>query len=92
MEINFAISASRLIIGGIVCFLAILLMSKTRASEWMLIVTACLIQYFFEVITLFISLGFIPIQNVTIISWLHFIIPSILFCIAFIIKILKRKD
>lgn len=91
MGLNISLYFIRILIGGLVCFLSILVMSKTRNSEWMFIVSACLFNYFFEVLTLLIELGLIPLGNSIIISFIHFIIPSCMLIIAFIIKLLKRR-
>lgn len=91
MSFSISLYFSRLLIGGIVCFLSILIMSKTRDSEWMFIVAACLLHFFFEVLSLIVQLGLISIKTSNIISFLQFILTSVMFIIAFIIKLLKRR-
>lgn len=91
MEFNIAFHFIRLSIGGVVCFLSILLMSKTRDAEWMFIVSAFLFMYFFEVLSLLIQLGLFPLNSFGIVSFLQYIVPSILFIVAFIIKLLKKR-
>ena len=85
----------RIVIGGIVSFFAILLMSKTRMLEWMLIVAGCLLKYVGEVIgmCLFFNVfvDFFPrIAGVSLFTLLDILIPSLCFIAAFIVKILKK--
>lgn len=78
--------------GGIIAFLAILLMSKTRDTSWMFIVSGFLFSYIATVYDLFIELGVlvdigILIFGIPLISFLCMVIPSICFIIGLIIKI-----
>lgn len=92
MEFNLTFEFIKVIVGGIICFLAILLMSKTRDLEWMLLISAALIQYFFEIFSLFVELGLLPLSNISIVYIFQFVIPCILIITALVIKIIKRRS
>lgn len=85
----------KLIFGGIVAFLAIMLMSKTRDAAWMAMVGGFLLSYVFMVYELLIKLGVLTASNICLagipISTLILtILPSICFIIGFILMILKK--
>lgn len=85
----------KLSIGGIVAFLAILLMSKNRDAAWMSIVAGFLFSYVATVLELLTKLKILSPSSITIfgipiISFIFAIIPNIFFIIAFIIMLMKK--
>lgn len=81
--------------GGIIAFLAILLMSKNRDTSWMFIISGFLLSYISTVYDLFIEIGVIVdigifVFGIPLISFLCMIIPSICFIIGLIIKIIGK--
>lgn len=85
----------KLITGGIVAFMAILIMSKTRDAAWMTLVVGFLLSYISMVYDLLIDLGvFTPsslcLLGMPVSTLLCAVLPSICFIIAFIIKLIKK--
>lgn len=85
----------KLSIGGIVAFLAILLMSKNRDAAWMSMVAGFLFSYVSIVLELLTKLKIFSPSSITffgipIISFIFAIIPNIFFVIAFIIMLMKK--
>lgn len=85
----------KLVTGGIVAFLAILLMSKTRDSAWMAMVGGFLFSYAALVFELLVELGVLTHTAYTILgiplsNLLCAVLPSLCFIIAFIIMLAKR--
>lgn len=85
----------KLSIGGIVAFLAILLMSKNRDAAWMSIVAGFLFSYVATVLELLTKLKILSPSSITIFgipinSFIFAIIPNIFFIIAFIIMLMKK--
>lgn len=85
----------KMIAGGIVAFMAILLMSKTRDASWMTLVAGFLLSYIAMVYELLTDLGIfaessICISGIPVSSLLCTILPSLCFVIAFILKLLKK--
>lgn len=86
----------KLILGGIAAFLAIFVMSKTRDSSWMFLVAGFLFSYAALVVDLMTELGifavdFILVAGMPLVSLLSAVIPSVMFIIAFIIKLCKKQ-
>jgi len=86
----------KLILGGIAAFLAIFVMSKTRDASWMFLVAGFLFSYAALVIDLMTELGIISLDSILLfgmplISLLSAIIPSLMFIIAFIIKLCQKR-
>ncbi len=85
----------KIVVGGIVSFIAIMLMSKTRDAAWMTLVVGFLLSYAALVYELLIKLGVFTQKNLTafgipLISLLFAIIPSLFYIAAFIIKISRK--
>lgn len=86
----------KLITGGIVAFLAILLMSKTRDAAWMAMVGGFLLSYAVLVYELLIDLGVLTqtalqFLGIPVSALLCAVLPSLCFILAFILM-LARKD
>ena len=95
MDSNILFYIIKLVLGGLVAFFAILLMSKTRDAAWMTIVAGFLLSYISLVYNLLCELGVLATSHVTIYgipltSLLAVILPSICFIVAFIIMFFKR--
>jgi hypothetical protein len=87
---------SRLILGAVAVFLAIMLWSKTRDAAWMLIVAGTITAYIEIVYSVVELLGFTAISGLVIgsVPLTAILLPSlrmILFSIAFLIMIMRRK-
>lgn len=85
----------KLVLGGIVAFLAIFVMSKTRDASWMFLVTGFLFLYASIVYDLMLTLGIVAEPTLTIFgipisSFLTAIIPNFFFILSFIIKLFKK--
>jgi len=85
----------KLIAGGIVAFLAILLMSKTRDAAWMCMVCGFLLSYAALVFELLIDLGVIThtalaLFGIPLSALICAVLPSLCFIIAFILMLIKR--
>lgn len=85
----------KLVIGGIVAFLAILLMSKTRDAAWMAMVAGFLLSYAALVFDLLINLGVLTHTSIELFGiplslLLCAVLPSLCFILAFIIMLIKR--
>lgn len=85
----------KLVLGGLVAFFAILLMSKTRDSAWMTIVAGFLLSYISLVYDLLCDLGvFSPlgttIFGIPLIPLLGVLLPSICFIVGFLIMIFRK--
>ena len=85
----------KLILGGIVAFLAIMLMSKPRDAAWMSMVGGFLLSYVFLVYELLIKLGVLTashicLAGIPISTLILTILPSICFIIGFILMIIKK--
>ncbi len=52
--------ALKLILGGVAAFVAVLLLSRTRDSAWMLVVAGTLVRYVEVVFDLLVDFGLIP--------------------------------
>lgn len=86
----------KLSVGGIVGFLAILLMSKTRDAAWMCMVGGFLLSYASLVFELMQNLGIaasskavlfgIPVSDL-----ICAVVPSLFFIAAFILMLVKRQ-
>lgn len=85
----------KLVTGGIVAFLAIMLMSKTRDGAWMSMVCGFLFSYAAIVYDLMVYLGVLTTTGVMLfglplIPLLFSIVPSVFFIIAFIIMLTRK--
>ena len=85
----------KLIAGGIVAFLAILLMSKKRTLAWSFMVSGFLLSYASMVYELLIELGVLTatkygLHGIPVSTLICATLPSICYITAFIIMIAKR--
>lgn len=86
----------RLVLDGIIAFLAILLMSKNRDSSWMCLVAGFLLSYAALVFNLMIKLGIFTVSSICLFgiplsTLLCEALPSLLFIIAFILMLIKSN-
>ncbi len=85
----------KLILGGLAAFLSILIMSKTRNPEWMMMVAGFLSSYAALVYDLLIELGVFAasallVFGIPLPALIFAVVPSLFFIAAFIIKLAKR--
>ena len=85
----------KLVLGGLVAFFAILLMSKTREVSWMLVVSGFILSYIALVYDLLCELGVlteakIMLFGIPLIPFLCVLLPSLCFIVAFIIMFSKK--
>lgn len=95
MDTGILLFLIKLILGGVVAFFAILIMSKTRAASWMFIVCGFLFSYISIMFDLFVTLGIISeppiyVYGIPLVSLLSIVVPNVFFAIGFIIKLLKK--
>ena len=95
MEPKILLFIIKLIAGGIVAFLAILLMSKKRNAGWVFMVSGFLLSYASLVYELLIELGVLTatkygLWGIPVSTLLCATLPSICFITAFIIMLAKR--
>lgn len=97
MDSNILLFIIKMVIMGIVCFLAILIMSKTRASSWMFLVAGFLFSYIALILELMTTLGVlvtntlvIPGLGIPLVDLLSTIIPSLCFLTSFILKLCNK--
>lgn len=85
----------KLVLGGIVSFLSILVMSKTRDTSWMMIVIGFLCLYATLVYELMIELGIFAtpsllIAGIPVSTLICTVVPNIFFILAFILRIARK--
>ena len=95
MDPEIIFSIIKLVLGGLVAFFAILLMSKTRDAAWMTIVAGFLLSYISLVYELLCHLGILTpshlaLFGIPLTSLLSVVLPSLCFIIAFIIMFFRR--
>ncbi|MCQ2583225.1 MAG: hypothetical protein MJ160_04895 [Treponema sp.] len=95
MDSQILLFIIKLVLGGIVSFLSILIMSKTRDASWMLIVAGFLTSYAALVFDLMVELGVLSqsallIFGIPLSSLICTVVPSLCFILAFIVKISKK--
>lgn len=86
----------KLVANGIVAFLAILLMSKSRDGAWMSVVFGFLFSYAALVFDLLIELGIIIkpdifFYGICITDFICILVPVVCFSIGLLIMIFRRK-
>lgn len=86
----------KLLLGGIIAFLAIMLWSKTRDFSWMFLVLAAVTGYSAIVFDLLLKLGFVTAKEISLlgnqislVQLILAVVPSIFVIIAFIIMLSK---
>lgn len=87
----------RLIFGGIIAFLAILLLSKTRDSVWVLMICGAVFGYAGLVFEVLVKIGiadgnFIQLFGLPLVPLFFTSLPPLFFVAAFILKICKTKN
>ena len=85
----------KIITGGVVAFLAIFAMSKTRDASWMFLITGFLLTYAVTVYELLLKLGIfskpgLAVGGIPVMDIITSVVPGIFFIIGFIIKISKK--
>lgn len=86
----------KLLLGGVIAFLAIMLWSRTRDFSWMFLVLAAVTGYSSIVFDLLLKLGFVTSRNVLIlgneiplVQLVLAVIPSLFVIAAFILMLIK---
>ena len=96
MEPRILLFIIKLVAGGIVAFLAILLMSKKRSAGWAFMVSGFLLSYASLVYELLIELGVLTatkygLWGIPVSTLLCASLPALCNIIAFIIMLCKRN-
>ena len=96
MDSKILLFIIKLIASGLVCFLAILLMSKKREAAWSVMVCGFLFSYAALIYELLTELGIIAFAEIQIlgIPLSHLIcacLPALCFIIAFIMMLAKNN-
>lgn len=86
----------KLVLGGILAFLAIMLWSRTRDAAWMSLVAGVVTTYAGLAYELFVKLGIIlesrlEFFGIPVSSLIFTIVPSIFFILAFILMLFRTK-
>ncbi|MBQ9281967.1 MAG: hypothetical protein IJ207_07175 [Treponema sp.] len=86
----------KLILGGIIAFLAIMLWSRTRDFSWMFLVFAAVTGYSALVFDLLLRLGFVTSRivillgnEIPLVQLVLAIVPSLFVIISFILMLIK---
>ena len=95
MEPRILLFIIKLIAGGIVAFLAILLMSKKRTVAWSFMVSGFLLNYAALVYELLIELGVLTatrygLWGIPVSTLICAALPAVCYIIAFIIMLCRR--
>ena len=95
MEPRILLFIIKLVTGGIVAFLAILLMSKKRSLAWSFMVSGFLLSYASLVYELLIELGVLTatkygLWGIPVSTLICAVLPALCYIIAFIIMLAKR--
>lgn len=95
MDAEIVFFIVKLAVGGIVSFLSIMLMSKTRDPAWMALVCGFLFTYASIVYDLMVTLGIfskssIVVFGLPLIPLLFTIVPGFFYILAFLIMILRK--
>lgn len=96
MDPHILLFIIKLIIGGLVAFLAILLMSKKRTAAWSFMVSGFLLNYAALVYELLIELGVLTatkynLWGLPVSTLICAVLPALCYIIAFIIMLAKRN-
>jgi hypothetical protein len=86
----------KLVLGGIIAFLAIMLWSRTRDFSWMFLVLAAVTGYSAIVFDLLLKLGFIHTKKIyllgneiSLVQLILAIVPGFFIILAFILMLIK---
>ena len=95
MEPRILLFIIKLVTGGMVAFLAILLMSKKRSLAWSFMVSGFLLSYASLVYELLIELGVLTatkygLWGIPVSTLICAVLPALCYIIAFIIMLAKR--
>ena len=89
----------KLVLGGIIAFLAIMLWSRTRDFSWMFLVFAAITGYSAVVFDLLLKLGFVTSREIKIfgseiplVQLVLAIVPSVFVIISFILMLIKTRN
>ena len=95
-ETEIIFFAIKLILGGLIAFLAIMLWSRTRDFSWMLLVLAAVTGYSALVYDLLLQLGFVTNREIMLfgnelplIKLILSVVPSLFVILAFIRMLFK---
>ena len=96
MEPRILLFIIKLVTGGMVAFLAILLMSKKRSLAWSFMVSGFLLSYAALVYELLIELGVLTatkycLLGIPLSTLICAILPAVCYITAFIIMLAKRN-
>ncbi len=86
----------KLVLGGVLAFLAIMLWSRTRDPSWMVLVTGAIVSYVGIVFDLMVKLGIIIpctilVRGIPLDVLLITALPQIFFILAFILMLLRSR-
>ncbi len=95
MDSRILLFIIKLVAGGIVAFLAILLMSKKRSIAWSFMVSGFLLNYAALVYELLIELGVLTatkygLWGIPVSTLICAVLPAVCYITAFIIMLAKR--
>lgn len=95
MDSTILLFIIKIISGGLVAFLAIFIMSKTRDAAWMLIICGFLLSYASLMYELLVTVGIFPqpaiyIHEIPLIQLIATTLPNLCFIAGFIIKLAKK--
>ena len=95
MDPHILLFIIKLAAGGVVAFLAILLMSKKRTTAWAFMVSGFLLNYAALVYELLIELGVLTatkygLWGIPVSTLICAVLPALCYIIAFIIMLAKR--
>ena len=88
----------KLVLGGIIAFLAIMLWSRTRDYSWMFLVLAAVTGYSAIVFELLLKLGFVSSREIILlgnriplVQLVLAIVPILFVIIAFVLMLIKTR-
>lgn len=95
MDPHILLFIIKLVAGGIVAFLAILLMSKKRTASWAFMVSGFIFSYAALVYELLIELGVLTatkygLWGIPVSTLICAVLPAVCYITAFIIMLIKR--
>jgi len=93
---SFAIIISKVIIGGIGTFFAVLLWSKTRDAAWIFVILGVIVEYIaivYSTLEMFGVVGnnIITFYEIPVLKLLLSVLPMLFFIFAFITVIARKK-
>ena len=94
--IDLVLVISRMVLGAVCTFLAIILWSHTRDTAWMLVIVGVIVKYGEIVLSAFGIFGLVPeriiiIPGVLTIETLLALVPLCFFAAAFLVMILRNR-